>query len=295
MTKVIKMDNKNIFKWILEDYGDEFIERMASYLDREGYPYKFAKIPIAPDFDFFDLYSDKEILNFNDHIIFFGTLYNARRLYHQFVCNPGAYCHFENLCCTKYYSYWGKYLLNEDYYIIPIMELVRKKNDFYHNIRGYCGGSIFIRPNSGAKTFTGQSVKYEDFENFIEDVEKYGKKSMDDILCIISSHKKIEEEWRVVVFNNEVLTYSQYMNNGEIEIKREIDDGALELAEEIATLEWQPDIGYTLDICKYSNRYYLLEANSLSCAGLYSCDEKIIIDKILDYNIKEYRSRFGYI
>ncbi len=62
---------------------------------------------------------------------------------------------------------------------------------------------------------------------------------------------------------------------GELNEKEGYDDGAFELASEIAK-KFQPDLVFTIDICKYGeffpHEYQLLEINSFSCAGLYKCD-----------------------
>lgn len=92
----------------------------------------------------------------------------------------------------------------------------------------------------------------------------------------------------IVIVNKEVVSYSQYMNNDKIFIKKGIDDGALKLASTIASEEWQPDKVYTMDICLDDGGYHLLEVNSFSCCGLYLCDVKPIISKVSEIALREW-------
>ena len=116
-------------KWFIEDYK---IEGILSPLinevkkqDMECYVLKYDPIKI-------DKYNSEkqricDKLRDDDCVIFYGRLITGRQLQREKAWIPGAYCNFDNLCCSTYYSHWGKYLLNENYVILPILEILRQK------------------------------------------------------------------------------------------------------------------------------------------------------------------------
>ena len=78
------------------------------------------------------------------------------------------------------------------------------------------------------------------------------------------------------------------MENDQFNAKGGCDREALNLAEIIAQEIWQPEMCYSVDICKMNNDYYLLECNSFSCLGLYSCDCEAIVKGVSEAALKEY-------
>jgi len=259
-------------KWLIEDYDhDSSIESLKSEVRSQGMDLEVVK------------YEPWESGTFNqypneDCVIFYGTLNLARQLQKQKGWIPGVYCNFQNLCCVSYYSYWAKYLFNSDYIMLPMMEVLRRQ-DYVYDIFGI-EDTIFIRPNSGAKTFTGQTLPKETIEKEFKLFGNYAGKPLDQIITIISSPKVIDKEWRCVIIDKKVVAYSQYKKNDKLDIENSIDSEALCLADKIAKEEWQPDIAYTLDICKSGDKYSLLEVNSFSCSGLYEADPGPVVKEI---------------
>ena len=115
------------------------------------------------------------------------------------------------------------------------------------------------------------------------------QKPMDEIIAIISTPKIIDKEWRIVVADGQFLSASQYKSEGKLEMKSGCDEGAMELAAEIAKEEWQPDPICVLDICLSGGKYHLLEANSFSCAGLYKCPVGVIVSEASRLAIREWQ------
>jgi len=259
-------------KWLIEDYEhDSSLQPLMDEVRAQGMDLEVVK------------YEPWESGTFNqypneDCVIFYGTLNLARQLQKQKGWIPGVYCNFQNLCCVSYYSYWAKYLFNSDYIMLPMMEVLRRQ-DYVYDIFGI-EDTIFIRPNSGAKTFTGQTLPKETIEKEFKLFGNYAGKPLDQIITIISSPKVIDKEWRCVIIDKKVVAYSQYKKNDKLDIENSIDSEALCLADKIAKEEWQPDIAYTLDICKSGDKYSLLEVNSFSCSGLYEADPGPVVKEI---------------
>ena len=274
-------------KWLIEDYEhDSSLVPLMGEIKRQGMDYKVVK------------YEPWESGTFNqypneDCVVFYGTLQLAKQLQREKGWVPGVYCNFKNLCCKTYYSYWGNHLFNKDYIMLPMMEILRRREEIFKQFG--VDETIWIRPDSGAKTFTGQTVPLEWLDKEFDLFANYAGKPLDEILAIISSPKVIDYEWRVVVVDKKVVASSQYKKDGKLNISAEWNDGmydAWHYAQEIADSKWQPDIAYTLDICKSNGEYWMLEANSFSCSGLYECDFKPIVEAVSKVALREWKDYF---
>ncbi len=232
----------------------------------------------------YDLFSD------DDCVIFYGSLALAKQIERKRAWIPGPYCTSKNFECITYYSHWGKYLLNQDYIMLPIMEICRRKDEIYEN---FGDKEIFLRPNSGLKTFNGGLYSYDNFEFDMDSIRSYGGLKFNEILAVVSTPKSIKKEWRIVIADKKPIAASQYINEGVFECEEGCENGVWELARKIGEDSWQPDRVYMLDICRtMENEYKLLEANSFSCSGLYDCDCRVIVEvasKLAFEEWKEYR------
>ena len=268
-------------KWVVENYeSDDSLQPLINEIKRQEKDLTIVK---------FEIYEDVNPLPYTpgDCVVFYGTLNLGRKLQKESAWVPGVYCNFQNMCCNTYYSYWAKYLLNSDYIMLPIMEIKRRKDDIFNEFG--VDDCIFLRPNSGAKSFTGQILKKEEIERDFDLLGRYSGKDLDRIIAIISSPKVIQKEWRCVVVNGRVIAFSQYMSDGKLDVKMEIDADAYCLADKIAKEEWQPDNVYVLDICRSNDEYFLLEANSFSCSGLYDSDPEPIVREVSLAAEREYK------
>jgi len=268
-------------KWMIEDFeGRGILDPLIGEIKVQG-----MKCEIVTYIPFqsgkYDNYLDE------DCVIFYGSLNLASQIHRTKPWVPGSICNFKNLCCLTYYSYWGQYLLNKDYIMLPLMELNRRKEDIYKQFG--IDGCIFMRPDSGFKCFSGDVYKIEDVDSEINVINNYASKNIDEILVVISSPKKITAEWRCVVVNKKVVASSQYKENGKLDIKEGAEKDVIDLANEVASSEWQPDKAYTLDICKSNGEFYLLEANSFSCSGFYKCNPKPIVTIVSKIALEEWQ------
>lgn len=214
-------------------------------------------------------------------LICYGEIDFVREFQRQVASIPGAWCNFGNMKCSVYYAYLGEYLLNKSYAMMPVGDLLRR----WEELTGLVNGkSLFIRPESGAKPFTGYVVSPGEKHKITALVESVGP----DLLVVVSPEKKISTEWRFVVCDKMVVAGCQYLPN----ISPGWSTPSFRLAEQIASQEWQPDLCYTVDIAESEGEVYLLEINSFSCAGFYDCNLRSIVrcasetakEEWLDYN-----------
>lgn len=185
---------------------------------------------------------------------------------------PGSWCSFGNLSCSTYYAYFGKYLLNDHYTILPGGEALRQQ-DFLYEVFGQ-SGEVFIRPNTVEKLFVGQCLRQDTFATALESV-RYTPTE----LVVVAAKQPILREWRLVVIDSRVVAASQYYANGELAVVPGCPDEVQTFAEEmLQNVQWRPDPAFMLDICESNARLWLLEMNSFSCSGLYGCDLDAVVE-----------------
>ncbi len=246
------LENQNIFK----DYFDS-IGRSYTLLN------KFDSIK-------------HEVESFPITDIIYGSLYTLRKFSKH---NRATYYDDLILSCINYYGYYGKYLINDDYCILPTKDCLRRKEWLFETFGQK--DTIYSRPNRGDKVYSGAVVTYENFETDMGYILSRGIR--DDDLIVFSSPKNIIDEYRCFVIDKKIVTSSKYYTNGVITIDTVVPDRVISLAEEIANV-YSPFDAFVIDIgTTKENGFKLIEINSFASSGLYGCDpEKIVtaIDKL---------------
>ena len=193
-----------------------------------------------------------------------------------------------NFECTNYYTYFGKYLLNKDYMMMPLAEMQRRGRE----IADFFGGkSFFVRPSTGFKTFTGEVLDVNDWDSQMEWINEFAGK---DEMVVVSSPKTVTVEYRFVIADKKVITGTRYGTGKESSLRKKefslcVKDWkpnavetinpteAWDLAQTIASEEWEPDRMYVIDISESAGKMHLMEINSLSASGWYACNPWIIV------------------
>jgi len=267
-------------KWLLEkDVFRENLQRLQNSIIQHGHEFKVVEyVPFSAGK--YDQFND------NDCVIFYGSLNFARQLKKDKPWVPGVWCSLENFLCQKYFVHFGKWLLNQHYTILPLVELIRKK---YEIVRDFgFDDQVFVRPCSGFKEFAGQTL---DKDNLTLDNLGFGYYHEDpSLLVVVSEPKRIDLEYRVVICEKQAITGSQYKINRELEVDKSCPQPVLDFAEKIAQeAKWEPDPIYVMDIAQIGDMLYLLELNAFSTSGLYDCDIDIIVDKASKLAQKEWQ------
>lgn len=266
--------------WIIEKYiFDENLDKFQSIFKKHNINYKVVEYFPFMDFNPDDYFGPDEI------VIFYGSLNFASLINKKAKWIPGVWGNLSDLKCSNYYNHFGEYLLNSDYIMLPYGELHRRK-DFLFNLFGV-DDCIFIRPDDGFKTFTGTTVK---LDNYQKEVDYLGFYDVDKSnIVIVSSPKKIDAEYRFICIDGKIVTGSTYKTYGE---KNEISEYPIEardFAQKIASV-WQPEMCFTIDVALSSSSYHLLEINSFSSSGFYCCDIESIVLAANEAAIKDYFS-----
>jgi len=152
---------------------------------------------------------------------------------------------------------------------------------------------LFIRPNSGFKTFAGQTIMFDTWNDTIDMLEQVSS-VVDDTMILISPLQEIQGEFRFVIVNNNVITGSEYRWDNKLDIRIDYPDDCFELANKVAKHNWQVDFAYVVDVALTPNGPKVIELNSFSCAGLYACDLTKIVDAVSNTMYTEYTGEGSY-
>jgi hypothetical protein len=256
-------------RFIVENFTHE-----SSYMDlvKEIKKQGGDLLEIKRDFKYsmLDGYTDKE------PVIFLGSI-NMTAIVQQHLhhCFPVSYGSNDKYLCSKYMTHFGEYLFNDKYSIISLKEFHRQK-EFFINIYGK-EGYIFLRPDSGQKTFQAKLIETRDIDRFCE-----AQKFIEHDLVVVSTPKNIQWEGRFVVSKDgEIIAQSTYRQDGKSVVTPSVPRESIELCNKLIKIGYYPDSIFCIDICQDSDgNYWLLEINSFSSAGLYACDKNKVVNKL---------------
>jgi hypothetical protein len=204
-------------------------------------------------------------------VLAYGTFPFAQQilLHHRWL--PGAWCSAENLDCARYFAYFGRYLLNQHYAIMPGVEAVRQR-DWLFRVFGR-DERVFARPTSCHKLFVGRCIDREAFAAALAPT-RYDPTS----LVVVATPQPISREWRVVVIEDRIVSGSQYAVGGGRAITADFPPEVRAFAESmLSEVRWRPDPAFMLDLCEAAGRLWLVEINSFSGSWLYRCELPAVV------------------
>jgi len=260
-------------KWIIEDFNDDqFTKELVQAVKDSGrevditsyIPFRGGKYP---QFDP------------NDCCVFHGSIQMALQLREE--KNPDwVFMTPENYLCSKYYPKVEEFLLNKDYFITTAYRL---KIDKWRIYQIYAEDAcIFVRPDNGIKSFTGQLIDLQDFDRVWGGTDHIHFNVKDEDVVIVSSPKNIQGEWRFICSNlGEIIACSTYIYQSKKTYIPSAPTGATELCKEILKNGYYPDVVFSIDICQGTDgKFYFLEYNAFSSCGLYASNKETIVKKV---------------
>ena len=273
--------------WVVEDFlADGTVNDLVNEILTQGMTCDVVRyIPFETNQNVFSRYPGEAC------VLFIGSVNMTLKVQHHTQWIPGGFSNFKALECTSYYAHLGKHLLNSDYVIVPFGDLMARPMHFFDRFPWDddpdCGTDhIFIRPNGNSKAFNACVVARD---NFKKDMSWAIDAMKPEDLVVVASPKNIQQECRFVVTKNEVITGSTYRLNKKHHESPEYPQEAYDLALEIASGEFQPDLIWVVDIAISGDQCYLLEIGGFSCAGMYRGDLKKIVKRASELAIKEYQ------
>jgi hypothetical protein len=189
---------------------------------------------------------------------------------------PGAWCDPTNLDCTTYFAYFGKFLLNQHYAILPGVEAIRQR-DWLYDVFGP-EGEVFARPAGCHKVFTGRCIFRDDFAAALGPT-RYDPAT----LVVVAAPREVAREWRLVVAGDRVFAASQYAETGSKCVEPGCPAKVRQFAEAIlAEVRWRPDPIFMMDIAESGEGLCLVELNGFSCSWLYQCDLSAVVATVAE-------------
>jgi hypothetical protein len=144
---------------------------------------------------------------------------------------------------------------------------------FCHRLWGT--NKVFIRPNSGNKLFTGQTVIIDSQH---EQELAFTLKSMDDdAMILVNNHVELSPvEWRFWIIDGKIATqtpYSWELEDGELveHPDYQLSTKVIRVVERVVEEDRQVDVAYVVDVCidDISGDPYILEINCINTSGVY--------------------------
>lgn len=245
---------------VFQDDSDPFIEA----LDSLGVEYDLCQFG-TPYESYINKYANR------CDVIFHGSL-QFGKLLQKNNSSIKVFCNLPQYECTYYYPRFGSHLLNSEYVMLPYGDLNRRKDWLLNKIGN---GSVFIRPSSGYKSFTGTVVDAKSWSS----LRYIGAKLDPEDIVVVAPSAEVDKEWRVVIVDDKIAGVSQYKNNFEVVRIPGAPDAVITYAQDILkSVDYSPDLAWTLDICEDSHdQLNVLEVGSFSCAGFYAADPYEII------------------
>jgi hypothetical protein len=256
--------------WLIEAgvYGAE-AEPLLAEIRRQGMS--------AEVVSFRTLLKEKDIvvggrpLEEGDCVIGYGTFPFARQIQLCRCWLSGAWCDPANFDCSCSFAYFGRFLLNQNYAIMPGIEAIRQRDWLYEIFSKE--DEVFARPAGSGKVFTGRCIYKDDFTSALSPA------TFDPATqVVVAAPQEIGREWRVVVAGNLIVAASQYAVESSKCVLSGCPDEVRAFAEAmLADVHWRPDPIFMMDVCESEGRLWLVELNGFSCSWLYQCELKTVV------------------
>lgn len=259
-------------KYIIENFTDSEDYRDLIQAVRDSGRYCFV-IDKNNHFDF-----DPSGFEENDLVIVHGSIQMTKNIASRLPkgCHPVAYSSWEKYLCSSYYPYFKDLLFNDFNEFTFIGNLKEFKFDYYQKFGREA--LIFIRPDSGEKTFQAQLLDLQDFDRFWDNATSGGGNCSSSDIVIVSTPKKIMGEWRFVCTKKDIISCSTYQYQGKKTLIPSAPLGATEKCKQILEVGYYPDPIFCVDIFQDGdNSFWLGELTSFSSAGLYCTDKKKVV------------------
>jgi hypothetical protein len=192
---------------------------------------------------------------------------------------PWAWVSWPEFRCSYYYVHFSDVLLQEEFLFMPWGLLQSRK--FLFDTYGE-DGSLFIRPDSNDKVFSGRVVRKEKFDDWYK-MENDCYSPSKELQCVVSKPRKIHQEIRFIghIGSSTILGSSSY-NEGtkkELSIPKEAKDFCHLIMNRLCS---KPDIlGYTpivvIDVAMTDQGPRLCEFGCVNCCSWYGCDPEPIV------------------
>ncbi len=264
--------------WLIDgDIFGHYRDELVAEIRGQGHDAKFADSP-NPGYSWDDEGNSHLAAFSNDAcVVVHGAIDLVTRVQRAKVWTPGVFATVSNFACSSYFCHFGEFLLNRDYIMLPFAELSRRRDFLFDTLA--VDDTVFVRPDSPLKLFTGQTARRETFDGDLELMGFYDFPR--NALVVVSRPQEIVAEWRFVIADGKVISGSEYTRDGVFAPQPRYELQAHELAVRVASAGYEPDPVWVMDICQTSDEaYHLLEIGGFSFADLYANDKRAVVEAV---------------
>lgn len=205
--------------------------------------------------------------------VYGGTV--LRKIAREMGWDPGYYWNEETFHFEAWREHWGKHLLNHDSVVCRFGDVPLQHDRF------------FMRPCVSKKTFTAAHLDWDDYQEWLRDVEngevdhRYQGLTPDTPVAV-ASYKEIQAECRFFIAGGRIVTGSFYRRLTSSKRIPFFDspwyDPEMERYVQDRIEQWQPHRAFVLDVAEIAEGFKIIEVNAYNSSGLYECDaEKVIL------------------
>lgn len=253
--------------WIIERdvFAESNRKRMIEHFDNNNIPYHIVRIvPFIHEIE-------GKVPQIDGNVVVYGSI-GCRNMAEKQNWLPGVWSD-DTINETALIENLGDMYLNSD------AKVTKMKN-----VPELFDGFVFMKPNTDTKEFAGTIFESEFIETWMQRQINSGYLDADiaELEVVASSVKNIGCEWRVVVVDGKISSYSCYKQHQQVLPEYWMPDAAKEFAEKVIQ-KYNPLPVFVLDVCETDNGYKVVEYNTFNVAGLYECDIGKIIDDVNDY------------
>ncbi len=275
--------------WIIEKdvFHEGNPQKMIDYAISKGWYTRWASyIPFGGGFEIQKSFGQE--VNLFQPIVVYGSLNLVKYLHDMnWPYRPSIWTNEYGMSFRGYSEAFGEQSLNSIHLakFYKMGEINEAKNKIFET-----DDKVFIRPNDSWKSFSGEVVCEEMFDQWYKSTSVYELSEDTEVVVCPKHSGKITGEWRFVIVNRHIVASSGYRANGRISHSEPAPSGAVELAEYICfNSGYAPAEVYCLDICRTENgKFFGLEVGSFNGAGLYDCDIPSVMDAVTNVAIKDY-------
>ena len=280
--KIIYDIDSNLFKTKQED---DYLESLKEVITESGHSYHVIDMKSLID----DYTPDNNYIHFP-----WGSHWFIRQiesLYKFYECRYYVDRTMENYKVSTFTNYYDKFMLNDsnDLLFQPYWQF---KKEWQENRDYVLMEDLFIRPDSGSKSFAGQVISndvnnaHDTYEQFINTRDQIDKINPQEII-VTASVKDIQKEWRLFVSNGKVITGSTYSHIDDPEqISNKDLDKIKPYMENILLDGWQPDPTFMMDIGLVyipetdDYQYRIIEFNATNTSYWYRLNPSMMIEEL---------------
>ncbi|WP_412555114.1 ATP-grasp domain-containing protein [Shimia sp. MIT1388] len=176
-------------------------------------------------------------------------------------------------------SVWHPFLLNgADAQVMPFGECASRLDGVDR--------LWFLRPVEDSKEIPGRVMAAQEIADLSARVAALPEDELPvgslraDTMVMLTEPQAIDEEWRLWVVADCIVTYSRYKQSGQVGYVHDIPEDALRFGQKMAQLNSGYAPAYVMDICRTERGLRIIETNGINAAGFYAADLEPLIHAI---------------